>query len=253
MTKYILELKNRFVLLFITWFFIVLIGYLYKETLLFLFLESEMFVNNEFKVDYFIFTDVIEVFSVYIQLISFISLQILFLYVLYHSFVFLSHGLFIAEYYGLSYIFKTITIIWFLSVIVSKYVLIPTMWNFFLNFQTTSPINLHFEAKLEEYLSFYIQFYYIFIFYSQIFTLLLFFFNYINASFVLIKKFRKIYYYFFVLFSTVVSPPEIFSQILVSSILIFFYELFIFGFILKSSLNSLIRQPIETNKNTYSK
>lgn len=127
------------------------------------------------------------------------------------------------------------------------------MWNFFFNFQKAGSINLHFEAKLSEYLNFYIQFYYIFIFYSQIFTLLLFFFNYINANSSLIKKFRKIYYYFFVLFSTFVSPPEIYSQICISLVLIFFYELFIYGFILKSSIIFLIRQPIETNKNTCSK
>jgi sec-independent protein translocase protein TatC len=253
MPKYILELKNRFILLFITWFSVILIGYLYKETLLFLFIESEIFVNNEFKVDYFIFTDVLEVFSVYIELISFLSLQIVVLYILYHSFVFLSHGLFISEYYYLNYIVKTILIVWFLSVILSKYILIPTMWNFFFNFQKAGSINLHFEAKLSEYLNFYIQFYYIFIFYSQIFTLLLFFFNYINANSSLIKKFRKIYYYFFVLFSTFVSPPEIYSQICISLVLIFFYELFIYGFILKSSIIFLIRQPIETNKNTCSK
>lgn len=253
MSKYILEIKNRIILLSITWFFIVCISYLYKETLLFLFIESEIFINNEFKVYYFIFTDVIEVFSVYVRLIVFFSLQILFTYTIYHVFIFLSPGLFIVEYYYLNYIVKTVLTIWFFSIMISKYFLIPTMWNFFITFQNASYLNLHFEAKLSEYLNFYIQFYYIFIIYCQIFTVLFFFFNYINANSSLIKKFRKLYYYFLVLFSTMVSPPEILSQIFVSFTLIFCYEMFIFGVLFKSACNLLTRQPVETNKNTTSK
>ena len=253
MFKYILEIKNRLVLLMITWLSIILVGYLYKETLLFLFIESEMFNKNEFKVNYFIFTNIIEVFSVYLQLILFFSLQILFLYFLYHFFSFISYSLFITEYYYLNYILKIIVIIWFLSIFISKYLLIPAMWDFFLTFHNSSYINLHFEAKLSEYLNFYIRFYYIFIFYCQVFAILIFFFNYINVNILLIRKLRKLYYYFFVLFSTLVSPPDIFSQIFISFIMIIFYELFILGFIIKHSLNLLIGQPIKPNKYTYSK
>ena len=148
MSKYILEIKNRIILLFITWFSVVCVGYLYKETLLFLFIESEIFVNNEFKVYYFIFTDVIEVFSVYIQLTLFFSLQILCIYLIYHICIFLSYGLFIVEYYYLNHMVKTVLTVWFFSIIISKYFLIPTMWNFFINFQNVTYLNLYFYAKL---------------------------------------------------------------------------------------------------------
>jgi Sec-independent protein secretion pathway component TatC len=107
MTIYILEIKNRFILLFITWLSTILVGYFYKEILLFLFLESEMFLHNEIKIEYFIYTDIIEVFSVYIQLIFFISFQILVLYILYHSFIFISFGLYFMEYFYLYNIIKT--------------------------------------------------------------------------------------------------------------------------------------------------
>jgi len=253
MSKYILEIKNRIILLSITWFFIICISYLYKETLLFLFVESEIFITNEFKVYYFIFTDVIEVFSVYMQLILFFSLQILLTYIIYHVFIFLSPGLFIVEYLYLNRIVKTVLTIWGFSIIISKYILIPTMWDFFITFQNASYLNLHFEAKLSEYLNFYIKFYYIFIIYCQIFTVLFFFFNYINVNSLLIRKFRKLYYYFLVLFSTLVSPPEIVSQVFVSFTLIFCYEMFVFGVLFKYTCNFLTRQPIETNKNTASK
>jgi sec-independent protein translocase protein TatC len=236
MIIYISEIKNRLSLLFLTWCSLTLIGYFYKEILLFLFLESEILKNNEFKISYFIFTGITEVFSAYIKLILFVSFQISFLYLFYHSFIFLSRGLFVSEYYYLKFIFQIVIFIWFLSIIMSKYILIPTMWDFFLNFQNLSFMQFHFEAKLNEYLNFYIEFYYLFIGYCQIFTLLFIFFISIKNNVVLIKKSRKLFYYFFVLFSTVVSPPEVISQLALSFILIFVFELLIFIFILKLTL-----------------
>lgn len=234
MFKYILEIKNRIILLLITWFSTICITYLYKETLLFLFIESELFGNNEFKVYYFIFTDVVEVFAVYMHLILFISFQILIIYLIYHSFVFLSYGLFSLEYYYFKYFVKTIFLVWLFSALVSKYLLIPNTWDFFVNFQNGQYLNLHFEAKLNEYLNFYTNFYYIFLVYCQVFTILFFFFNYINADSSSIKKFRKLYYYFLLLFSTLITPPEVLSQISISLVLIFCYEIFILLFIFRS-------------------
>lgn len=254
MYKYFLELKIRFIFLFITWLFVILVGYYYKEILLFLLLEPDLF--NSFNISfpyYFIFTNVFEIFSVYIKLILFISLQILILYFIYHFFIFLSSGLFSSEYYYLNCILKLITFVWLLSIFLSKYVFIPLTWNFFLSFKNLNSITLHFEAKLNEYLMFYISFYYWCIFYCQIFTFLLFFLNYMNKNLSTIKKFRKIYYYFFVLFSTLISPPDVLSQFVISFILIFLYEFFIFIFVWQSSMNFLIRQPVKTYKNSGSK
>ena len=255
MNKYLLELKNRFILLFITTISVIGISYFYKEVLLFLIIEPDALnnFNVTLPLDYFIFTDVLEIFSVYIQLILFLSLQVFFLYFLYHCFIFLTPGLFFFEYNWLNYVFKIIIVVWGLSVLISKYLLIPIMWNFFLSFKNLSSITLHFEAKLNEYLNFYISFYYLSILYSQIITFFLICLLYLNTNISVIKKFRKLYYYFWILLSTLISPPDIFSQIIISFILIFFYEFFILVFLTKSVFYSLIRQPIKTNKNSYSK
>jgi sec-independent protein translocase protein TatC len=233
MVTYISEIKNRLALLFLTWCSIILIGYFYKEILLFLFIESEIIKNDELRIYYFIFTDVTEVFSVYIELILFISFQIFCIYLFYHGFTFLSHGLFVFEYYYLKFLLQIIILVWFLSIIMSKYILIPTMWDFFLNFKNSSFMHFHFEAKLNEYLEFYIELYYLFITYCQVFTLLFIYFTTIKNNILLIKNSRKFFYYFFVLFSTLVSPPEVISQLALSFILIFFFELLLFIFILK--------------------
>ena len=246
MSKYLLEIRNRTIFLCIVGFSMLFINYLYKETLLFLLIESEVFANNEFKVYYFIFTDVAEVFSVYLNLIVFISLQVLWAYLLYYYFSFITYGLYATEYYYLQYFIKTIFSVWLFSIIISKYFLIPIMWDFFINFQKASFLNLHFEARLSEYLDFYTKFYYVFILYCQIFSLLFFFFKYVNADSILVKKFRKLYYYFFVVFSTLVSPPDVISQILISLVLVFCYEIFVLIFLFKNKVNFLIRKPIKT-------
>jgi len=245
MSKYILEIKNRLFLLAITWLSTMVMSYFYKEILLFSL--TQFFVSNlssYSRAFYFIFTDVTEIFSVYLQLIAFLSVQTTFFYFLYHLFVFLSPAFFKHEYYYISMLLKTIVIVWFFSAIVSNSFLINLTWNFFLSFQELSnvkSVNLHFEAKLNEYLTFYIALYYFFVFYCQVFTAIFFFLSYINASIYYIKKFRKLYYYIFVLFSTILSPPEILSQILISSSLIFLYEFFLFVFMLRITVNILIR------------
>ena len=240
MLKYLLEIKNRLCLLAITWLSTMIISYFYKETLLFLLTQS--FVNSlssYFTVFYFIFTDVTEIFSVYLQLIIFLSIQTTFLYLLYHLFVFLSPAFFKYEYYYIYLIFKTILIVWLFSVIISNSFLINLTWNFFLSFQGLSSVNLHFEAKLSEYLTFYITLYYLCVFYCQIFTFVFLFLGYINTKILYIKKLRKLYYYIFVIFSTILSPPEILSQVLIGLSLVFIYEFFLFIFMLKTSAELL--------------
>lgn len=236
--KYYLEIKNRFLLLFLTWISTVLISYIYKETLLFLCLTKVDLFCHSNNMFYFIFTDVKEVFSVYFQLICFVGNQVLVIYFIFHSLAFVSLGLYKFEYRCLKIIFFSGVFFWFCSFIVLNYVLLPFSWSFFLSFQSLTSFNLYFEAKLNEYLNFYIFFYYICTFYCQIFVVLAFFFDYINTNLDLIKKFRKFFYYIFVFFSTLVTPPDVISQIVFSFIIIVIYELLIIFSIFKCLLKS---------------
>jgi sec-independent protein translocase protein TatC len=244
MFKYILEIKNRLFLLLFTCTSTLIICYLYKETLIFLLVKSNTSFTNSF---YFIFTNVTEVFSVCIQLVTFLSFQIFFIYVIYHIFTFLNLAMFKIESYYLKIFLKYSLISWIFSIFLTSFILVPITWNFFLSFQniiSSKFIQLHFEAKLNEYLNFYIFVYYLCVFYCQIFTILFFFLNYINNKIMVIKKFRKLYYYFFVIFSTMISPPDIFSQTFIIILIILIYELFVFIFLFK---DKLIWQPIKTN------
>jgi sec-independent protein translocase protein TatC len=251
LTKYLSEAKSRSLLLITTWVSCFSVAYFYKETLLFIFVQPQAYqgISSCPSAFYFIFTDVTEIFSVYIKLISFISSQFTLLYVSYHLFVFFSPAMYYKEYFHFHLVLKTIIFVWCLSIIMLTQILIPLTWKFFLSFQNLTgakSVNLHFEAKLNEYLVFYVSLYYFCVFYCQIFTILFIFLNHIDANTQIIRKFRKLYYFSFLIFATLISPPDISSQFLISTTVIFLYEVLIFMFLIRAMARLLIRSFTKT-------
>lgn len=247
MTQYLLEIKNRLFILLVTYLSTIVITYYYKEVLLFLIVQPNYVNNKKSTLFYFIFTDVTEIFSIYIKLLIFVSFQILIVFILYHIFVFLSPAFLQTEYKYFKMLIKIIILVWCISMFLANYIIIPLTWSFFISFQdliTNKVFNMHFEAKLSEYLYFYISLYYLCSLYFQVFVLLFFILSYVNTNVNNIKKFRKLYYFGFVVFSTLISPPDIVSQMLISIFLIVIYEILLFVFlfkIFKNNRNYLIR------------
>jgi len=239
--SYYLEIKNRFFLLALAWVSAILVSYVFKEVLLFTITKQTTCLSFEQKeMLYFIFTDVKEIFSVYIILIFFLGNQAFFLYSFYHCLVFIALGLYKFEYNYLVFIFKTSVFLFFFSIVLFNKVLFPFSWDFFLSFQNFAmlkSLTLHFEAKLSEYLTFYITFYYICVLYFQIFVLLILFFDYLRNELKIVKRFRKFVYYFFVIFSTLITPPDIYSQLSLSISLIFSYEILVLYVAVRNSFN----------------
>jgi Sec-independent protein secretion pathway component TatC len=235
MIKYLIEFKNRLFFLVLLYLSTSIVLYLYKEILLFLLVQSKWEITNDkSSVYYFIFTDVTEIFSVYIQLILFITFQLLVLFSIYHSFIFFIPALFKKEYEYFKVIIMVILFTWFFSVLISNYYIIPFSWDFFLSFQnfiTDKSFNIHFEAKLSEYFAFYISFYYICFFYLQFSVVIFFCFQHFNQELKNIKKFRKLYYFCFVLVATFLCP-DFLTQLLLSIVLIFMYEFLLLIFLL---------------------
>lgn len=219
MFKYILEIRNKFILLLITLLSSLLVCYFYKESLLFL--VTYMHLNNENL--YFIFTDVTELFSAYFKLIFFVSSQPAFWYLLYQTTTFLVPALYFQEFKLLKFLLVNSMLFWILTGLLSSYILVPFGWKFFLAFQTSE--GFYFEAQLGQYLKFYIHIYYLCLLYSQLFSTFFFFLIDVKKNYAYVKKYRKFYYYIFLLFSTFVTPPDLVSQVLSTSFIIFSYEI----------------------------
>jgi sec-independent protein translocase protein TatC len=225
---YYLEIKNRIFLSLFCWLSVSIVCYFYKETLLFLFIGFSNYDVLAGSKPYFIFTDVTEIFTVYAQLIFFISNQILFIKLSYHMLMFLSLGLYKFEYVNLKFVFGILLSSWLISIFLLNKILMPLSWKFFLSFQDQThlkTISLFFEAKLSEYFNFYISLYYICLLNFIFFILVSLFINSVSNDLNKIKSFRKIFYFIFLMFSTLTTPPDILSQLLLSFILILNYEM----------------------------
>ena len=150
--KYYIELKNRFILLLFTWVFGLFICYLYKDSLLFLLVNSSQYLNSTRENSYFIFTNVSEVFYVYLELIFFITNQTVMLMFSYHLLLFLASGLYKFEFLKLSSALKFFIISWFLSILLLYKFMIPYTWEFFLSFQqaenASQTVNFFLKQKL---------------------------------------------------------------------------------------------------------
>ena len=233
--NYYIEIKNRILLLLFTWASLLVVCYYFKEPLLFTLVNSNKYYNN---VPYFIFTNVDEVFYVYLRVVFFIANQFTFIVLLYHVLIFLALGLYHSEYLKLKSILKIFIITWFCSVVLLKKVVMPLSWLFFLSFQETNnhlqPASFFFEARILEYFEYFTNFYYICLANCQLLTLSILFLNSISEKAGTIKTFRKLFYLIFILFSTITTPPDVFSQIIMSSSLILSYELLVFLKYIKS-------------------
>lgn len=247
MKNYFIEIKNRLILVVFAVMCVLLISYFYKEILLFLLLKPSLTNSLNFKLFYFIFTDVTEVFSVYLKIISFIIAQVFLVFSIFQIFSFFSLALFMKEYLFLIKLLKMSFVVWSFSFLLSSFFLIPLSWEFFFCFQnivSSKFIPIHFEPKINEYITFCILLYSISMFYFQILFILVFVISYFNSNIKIIKKYKKLYYYSFIIFSTLITPPDVFSQIFVGLFLVICYELFTIVFILKTFL---ARKVVKTN------
>ena len=236
--NFIKELRNRFILLFLTWSSVVVISYLYKEILIFIFVKPSLnaFQGNSF---YFIFTNLTDIFSTYLRLVYFLGNQVLFFFFFYHLFLFLAPGLYHSEYRNFARLLCLSLTFWSCSVFVLNKFLLPFSWQFFLSFQTSttqSVLSFYLEAKINEYINFYINLYYICGLNFQLFILFFIFLDHIKENLASLKIFRKFFYFSFFLIATFLTPPDVFSQVFVGFSSVLVYELTIISIILKTNM-----------------
>ena len=233
---YLLEIKNRFLFIIFAWISTIVICYIYKETLLFLIIKSNNIFSSSNTPLYYIFTNITEIFTIYIKVVNFIANQIFLIYFLYHILLFMSPGLYYYEYKYFFKIFSLGIFFWFFSIYILNNFFLPICWNFFISFQNEIN-NFYFEAKINEYLNFYLTLYYICNVNCQIFMVLIFYLNSLKGNLNKMKQLRKIFYLFFICFATIATPPDIISQLILLVSMICLLELLIFGVVLKTCLS----------------
>ena len=229
---YYLELKNRSLLISLCWFNVILVSYIFKEVLLYI-VTAHNIVPNILTSNYFIFTDVLEVFAVYVFLIFFAGNHAIVFSFAYHIFLFLLPGLTSSEKLFIVFLLLSQILLFFLSFVVFHQFLLMLCGEFFFGFKEfhyIKSLTLHYESRISEYLIFYTNTYKTCAFYFQTFLAPILCWKYVKVDLSAYSSFRKILYYFCIFFSTIITPPDIFSQIFVSLGIILCCEIVIYNF-----------------------
>jgi Sec-independent protein secretion pathway component TatC len=235
-----LEIKYRGGFSLITWSFLVVNCYYFKETLLYVLMRSS-FHSKKNNLLYFLTTDVAEAFVAYVKLSFYFANQITMMFLLYHSFLFLSAGFYKFERAYARLLVTTTIFCWTTSVFMLNNFVFSITWDFFFKFQdylSFQSLTFHFEIKLNEYLIFYKSIYCLCNLILQAAALFFVFLDLFRTNLPMLKKLRKSFYFSFFIFSTFVTPPEVSYQLVMSICLTSIYELVIFYMVLRTELDT---------------
>jgi sec-independent protein translocase protein TatC len=245
--KHFVELKWRTFYLFIGMFTAFATCYFFSSELLYvltspLMEQSDLTASIGSKERYLIFTNITEAFTTHLLLSVYVTMLLIFPFILLQVWLFLAPGLYPKEEKKLRYLFLLSPLCFIIGCLATYFLILPVAWKFFLGFEATGShdiVNIHLEAKISEYLDLSARLFFVvgLLFQYPIVLLILIHLKVLTKEWMVSK--RK----FFCLMSFVVaalfSPPDIFSQVMIAIPLLFFYETAIFFLVLKQSYKIL--------------
>lgn len=221
--NYLKELHYRFLLCLLCFLATASILYLYKEQL-FYFLGN--YQSSPFP--FFLATNLPEVFLASVKLTLFLGLYFSLPVICINLWLFFKPAFYKHEADKIKIILVVSAFLYGLTLLFTIFILLPSCWKFFQSFELTSAnngINIRLETRLTEYLNFLFDVFFTLSFLS--YSSLIFFFLIVNYTINLCIKYRKLLYFSFLCLATLITPPDIFSQLFVSVLLISSYEIFL--------------------------
>jgi len=231
------ELKYRFFYIIFSWTLIFSLNMYYDLEVLYLWIKPLLLNIDQ---SYLIFTNLSEVFLAELNLNFRLSFFLILPLIGFHSYLFFISGLYLNEKKLLSLISIKGPIIFLLLLFLIHKFILPLIWKFFITFSNNLNMNnnlfqLHFEAKFVEYLNLH----YLILLYLSIILILPIYISSIilyqnNKQENLFKIIQNLIYYrkfiiiTFLLISALISPPDIFSQIILVIPFQISYEFIIF-------------------------
>ena len=239
------EIKNRIVCIIYSFCISIWISYKYKTTLLYLLIKPSLIYYSE-KSFYFIYTNISELFYTYINLIITTAFQITIFYLIYQIFNFFNPGLYRNESSLLKKAIFVMWATWVSSILLIYNVVLPFSWEFFLKLQDKlekNQIEFFFEAKLNEYLNFITTVFNTSMLYIFLIFLTFIYIYQLKNALEYLKKYRKKLYFIFFIIASIITPPDLISQITIGTSSIIIFEIYIYLLL----LNNKLRQPVEAN------
>ena len=222
------ELKLRLVYVMVTFLATFVTSYLYSDILMYVYVFPFVVRFDEKK---FIFTNLGEAFSSCLSISLHVSLAVTFFFFVYSVSSFFKPGLYKKELHLLRMCSKLLIVNIFFSVCFVYFIVLPGVINFFSHFESSHLFELTLEAKISDYLELVLQclFWVSIAFQTPIAIFLFIYLNIINAS-DLVRK-RKEFIIVCFIAGALLSPPDIFTQLLIAVPLWVFLEITIFIFI----------------------
>ncbi len=210
--------------------------YIYSDSLIYLFIKPFLIKMDAHR---FIFTSLIEIFFTYIKFSAIIAFLISLPFIFFQIWLFLIPGLYKYERKSLNIFIIFIILIFLISVSIIYFLILPNIWKFFLLFEQNNTLfPLHFEAKINDYLFIMLSIVFNIVLCFQVpsILLLLTYFKIFDIKFLINKK--KLFYLILLIIGTIISSPDIISQLFIISFLWVLYEfsiliLYFFKFIKK--------------------
>jgi len=225
---YLTELFFRFKYSFLSLSLSIFIAYFYKN-ILFILLTFPL-LDYFYNLNNFIYTHPTELLTIHFLLILLISLIFQIPYILWHFLDFIKTSLLKNEYFKMLKVLIICTFFLIIFNFLFFFLIFPKFWLFFysfsFSFHESQTLNFFLELRVQEYFNFVINFIYsvnlfILIFFAIFFLILMF-------GFEKLLYWKKLFLFCNIVFATLLSPPDVYSQLLILFILTFFLEAIIF-------------------------
>ena len=234
---YIKELIFRVQYFLVSLSLTLILCYTYRSLLLYLLTFSVLSSNNDSNisgVDYFIYTHPSELLTIYFLVIFYFSGLFLLPLLLWNFLDFLKSSLLRVEYYFLLQLFSILVLMIGLSNLFCFLNLFPTFWIFFESFNNFSDkinneLNFFLELRIQDYFLFLSSFLYLTN--TCLFFLLFICFLFSFYGIKTLLHWKKLFIFFNIVFATLLSPPDVYSQLLIFGTLTVIYEIIIFLYI----------------------
>ena len=228
-----MEFKFHIFLCCFSFFFTFLINYFFIYQCFFFITKCFFFFE---KMNYFIFSNITELFwmKIYISLIFSFFFQLPFWF--FQFFLFFSSGLYKKE--NILLLSILIFIIFFLFFSFWFYInfFLPNFWKFFIENENniySYLFPIYYEPQFYQTLNHLFQLFLLFIFFFQYPIFFFFVLLKIKIKRLTLIFFRKIFYFKILILAAIISPPDCFSQILLSLPIFLFFEIFLYTSFLK--------------------
>jgi len=240
--KFLVELKNRLIFILVSILFTAFAAAVYKEFLIYsIAIPIITIYQKDISNIYFIYTNLTDIFDVYIKVFLFVIFQSYIMVSSYQIFKFLTPALYKHEYQT----FKNILFINSLFLIQTHFLLcqylIPLTLIFFNKLQYSLKIKsgliFYFENKINEYVDFYLVSYFAIYSICMLFLVFSLYLFHKNKKKIYIKNHRKTIYVMSYILAAFLTPPDIINQVILFTMIIIIFEIMVLGFVFYDRLN----------------